>query len=573
LRLRSTQVTAAQVAALQKALPNCKIEWDDPAKTPLKKLAYLDPAFQAWVKATQALPAEQQIEAVSKKLIELNPDFDGVLTGMSGKGSPKVEGGVVTELGLAAEQVTDLSPVRALPGLKTLNCSGSTGTRGALADLSPLAGMKLSFLIINSTEVADLSPLAGMPLTRLQCGYTRISDLSPLAGMPLTSFDCHNCGQVSDLSPLKGAPLTGITCSGTRVADLSPLRGMQLKNVDCFQSAVSDLSPLEGMPLTRIQLSATRITKGMDKLRRIPSLTTIAISNPEQLPAGEFWKRYDAGEFGNPAPSPQPSPARGEGEKKKLAYLDPAFQKWVADTQKLPADKQLEAVSKKLMELNPGFDGKMTGIEYSPSPKIANDIVTEVGFNSLQVLDLSPVRALPGLKCLDCSSKGGTSKFSDLSPVRGIPLNYLCFQRSSVVDLSPLAGMPLTTLRCDVTGVADLSPLRGAPLTYLASAATQISDLSPLAGMPLQTLSLSQLVTDLGPLANMPLTSLIIVDNKHLSDLSPLNNCRSLKSLKLFRLPKITADQVAALQKALPNCKIDWDDPAKAGSPAPSEKK
>ena len=29
----------------------------------------------------------------------------------------------------------------------------------------------------------------------------------------------------------------------------------------------------------------------------------------------------------------------------------------------LPAEKQVEAVSKKLMELNPGFDGKVTGDE------------------------------------------------------------------------------------------------------------------------------------------------------------------------------------------------------------------
>jgi hypothetical protein len=28
----ATRITPAQVAALQKALPNCKIDWDDPAK-------------------------------------------------------------------------------------------------------------------------------------------------------------------------------------------------------------------------------------------------------------------------------------------------------------------------------------------------------------------------------------------------------------------------------------------------------------------------------------------------------------------------------------------------------------
>ena len=55
---------------------------------------------------------------------------------------------------------------------------------------------------------------------------------------------------------------------------------------------------------------------------------------------------------------------------------DPAFQKWLKETATLPAEKQLEAVSKKLIELNPGFDGKMTGVEQAPAPKVAGGIVT-----------------------------------------------------------------------------------------------------------------------------------------------------------------------------------------------------
>ena len=77
LAVKKTKVTPAQVAALQKALPNCKIEWDDPAKPRHDETRLPRPAFQQWVKATQALPAEKQIEAVSKKLMELNPGFDG----------------------------------------------------------------------------------------------------------------------------------------------------------------------------------------------------------------------------------------------------------------------------------------------------------------------------------------------------------------------------------------------------------------------------------------------------------------------------------------------------------------
>ena len=74
LEVSHSKITPEGVAALQKALPNCKIDWDGSAK-PITNIN--DPAFQAWVKATQALPAEKQIEAVSKKFMELNPGFDG----------------------------------------------------------------------------------------------------------------------------------------------------------------------------------------------------------------------------------------------------------------------------------------------------------------------------------------------------------------------------------------------------------------------------------------------------------------------------------------------------------------
>jgi len=46
------------------------------------------------------------------------------------------------------------------------------------------------------------------------------------------------------------------------------------------------------------------------------------------------------------------------------------------------------------------------------------------------------------------------------------------------------------------------------------------------------------------------------------SDLSPLADCRELKSLKVQET-QVTADGIAALQKALPNCKIEWEVPAR----------
>ena len=170
LKIQHTKVAPAQVVALQKALPNCKIEWDDPAKAAERKLAYLDPAFQQWVKATQALPAEKQIEAVSKKLMELNPGFNGSVTGINKSLTPKIENGVVTEFGFVTDKVSDISPVRALAGLKVLKCVGSLGSssdKGILSDLSPLAGMPLTGLWFGGTQVSDLSPLEGMPLASI----------------------------------------------------------------------------------------------------------------------------------------------------------------------------------------------------------------------------------------------------------------------------------------------------------------------------------------------------------------------------------------------------------------------
>ncbi len=101
-----------------------------------------EPAFQAWMKSVAALPAEKQVEAVAKKLQELNPGFDGKVTGFDGKGPPTIEKGVVTHFGFVTENVTDISPVRALVGLTGLGCSGGSSV-AKLSDLSPLEGMTL----------------------------------------------------------------------------------------------------------------------------------------------------------------------------------------------------------------------------------------------------------------------------------------------------------------------------------------------------------------------------------------------------------------------------------------------
>jgi hypothetical protein len=135
-----------------------------------------DPApesFDHWTKAVAELPAEEQVEQVVAKLKERNPGFDGQV-------KPEIANGVVVGLSLATEKVTDLSPVRALPKLKSLFCAADQAEHGLLADLGPLTGMGLTSWNVNGNlGVHDLSPLRGMPLHWLHIGFTTVDDLLP----------------------------------------------------------------------------------------------------------------------------------------------------------------------------------------------------------------------------------------------------------------------------------------------------------------------------------------------------------------------------------------------------------
>jgi len=226
--------------------------------------------------------------------------------------------------------------------------------------------------------------------------------------------------------------------------------------------------------------------------------------------------------------------AKGEPS---VPWETPAFQKWMKKVAEMPAGEQVKAVARKLQELNPRFNGKVT-------PTIDFLDVAGLQFATDKVTDISPVRALSRLKTLVCEGSDGNGRLSDLSPLQGMQLTFLVFWSNPVADLSPLKGMPLEVLGCDMTAVSDLSPLIGMPLksvsvratkvadlsplkdmqlTYLSCGTTEVADLTPLSGMPLTTLTFHQTrVSDLSPLNGMPLTDLSCLST-YVTDLSPLN--------------------------------------------------
>ena len=150
------------------------IEWDTTGEA-----AASGDALQSWIREVSALPADKQIEEVANRLRVFNPTFDGKIAGLDGNKPPTIVGGVVTEVDLNVDQITDISPLRAFGVLTTLWCRGSTG-KANFSDLSPLAGMKLVALSCSNAKLKDLSPLRGSPIERLYIGNTDVADLSPL---------------------------------------------------------------------------------------------------------------------------------------------------------------------------------------------------------------------------------------------------------------------------------------------------------------------------------------------------------------------------------------------------------
>ena len=293
----------AVVAASFKKKPETLVVTAKPAKSEGKSVKssgnptsekWKPPAFQQWMKEVDRMPADEQLQAVSKKLRELNKGFDGKICGMFGGGSALVENGVVREIGFVTDNVSDISPVLALRGLRNLGCMGRI--EGNLSDLRPLKGMQLVSLNIQGNKIEDLAPLTGMRLDNLHCfgnpctSYGKpIKSLSALKGMPLTNLSLSSLGD-GDLSPLEGMPLISLVVAGMEIKDISILKGMPLQFLaiaSCQITPDSDFSVLKDMPLKQLSIDFEP-ERDTELLRSIKTLETI-----NGKPVAEFWKEVE----------------------------------------------------------------------------------------------------------------------------------------------------------------------------------------------------------------------------------------------------------------------------------------
>lgn len=175
-----------------------------------------------------ALKPDDRAEAVVQRLKELNPGFDG-------RYRSRVAEGEVRNLAFATDDVTDISPLKAVPHLWSIAATPSPGRRGKLRDLDPLTGhWELSSVEFADNPIDDLTPLAGKPLVAALLTNTKVSDLTPFRGGTVRVIHLNNC-PIRDLSPLQGLKLTELGCvpDNRRELDLTPVADAPLERIWC----------------------------------------------------------------------------------------------------------------------------------------------------------------------------------------------------------------------------------------------------------------------------------------------------------------------------------------------------
>lgn len=185
-------------------------------------------------------------------------------------------------LSLLSRCATDLSFLKAAPGLTALYCAGNKKLR-ALTGIERCR--KLQALVAWSTSVADLTPLAGLPLRRVALSSSKVQDLTPLADAPLETLVASNT-RVRSLDGLDACPAlveldVGACDRLTSVQALGAHRALRFLNLS--QTSVQDFSPLAGA--TSLEVLSLRGTSFVDAelLLALPNLKEVYV---EETPLG-----------------------------------------------------------------------------------------------------------------------------------------------------------------------------------------------------------------------------------------------------------------------------------------------
>ena len=295
-----------------------------------------------------------------------------------------------------------------------------------------------------------------------------------------------------------------------------PPRRQVLRRSPLVRGAAAVVIVLGGLGITE----GTGVTKLASIATRWTTVTTAPVVQNRPAPQSSTHQPQHTGPQGWPA------------DAVKAARTPPTAYAEFSDADvlriaALPAAEQVEEVRKALKARNPEFDGTLI-------PTFDGDAVVGLKFSTERVKDVSPVRALTKLTKLEAAGpENSRGLLTDLSVLKGLPLNDLFVAHNDISDLAPLRGMPIRCLFLDRNPVKDFAPLHDLPLRVLLINQVSLNTLKPLEGLKLEHLDCIGLpITDLSPLKGMPLKILMLA-SAEVSDLTPLTGMK-LEYLNLY---------------------------------------
>lgn len=243
-------------------------------------------------------PVTRQAAGVMHRLKTLNPDMDpwfedqvrdGRVYGLRFNGrdvkdiSPIAALSGLEELvlnvvpGEARSGLTDLRPLSTLP-LRSLHLSGHRELR----DISPLAALRLEALDLSATAIEDISPLRGIDtLKTINLRQTKIKDTSPLAGRRWEWVSVAGTRGL-DHTFLRGTPLREFHADWSDFRDTSLLAGAPLEVLNALPSGVTDIGPLAGKPLKRLDVPFEAIAARPAVIASLKQLESLNAVKPDE---------------------------------------------------------------------------------------------------------------------------------------------------------------------------------------------------------------------------------------------------------------------------------------------------
>lgn len=429
-----------------------------------------------------------------------------------------------------ATAITDYDQLHTLTSLTTLNLSNNWITvdqRDALEAALPVCTVYTTY-----SYLIDKLTLGGLTfytdITELNLSGMGLSDVSilprcsALERLDLSDNKLSWLTNLGDVSSLKWLSLSGNGLSNISVIDTLT----KLTYLDLTDNKVTDITPLAAMTdMTELYLSGNPLYHGHAVLSGMPYLEKLDLS--DSLLQDKHLKQINM-------TSMKELDLRNNKNLTEAAVL--AFVNENSSCTILHdfAIVDVTLGSKSFKSSDTTVDASYSSIT-DLSPLTGFKTLTSLNLAGNGISDFTLLKSMTGLTELNLSATG----MSDTAALAGLSaLQKLDLSGNSLKDIYPLSScrnLSELTLSNNA-GITDLSPLSYcSKLTTLRVDGTSVSDLSPLS-------RLTNLTT-------------LVLDNCPVADFTKLHSLSGLKSLYIIDCG-ITADQLSALQQALPGCTI-----------------